>query len=120
MKINLFVINLIIILIQACGSHLNISGKYMNKNDPKVINYLQLNNDMTYVHFYKKNNITFSQKGTWEYQKEPYEAIDLFQFCNYNENGENYKKFGIYTLIIDGKRLNTGFDGNNESSFEKE
>lgn len=119
-KIKWFVIILTMVLIQGCGNNSNISGKYINKNDPKVINDLQLNSDMTYLHFYKKKNITFNQKGTWKYRKTPYEGIDLYQFCDYNENGENYIKYAVYILVIDGNRLNTGFDGNNESSFERE
>ena len=119
-KTKYFVLIVIMILFQGCGTNANISGKYVNKNDTNITNYLQLNPDNTYIHFYKKNNISLSQKGNWELRKDPYFGIDLYQFCDYNEKGENYIKFAIYTLIIDGNNLNTGFDGKNNSSFEKE
>ena len=119
-KINWHIIIILIVFIQICGCNSHVMGKYVNKNDQKIINYLQLNPDMTYIHFYKKNNVTLSQKGTWIYRKTPYKGLDLYQFCDYNENGENYKKYAVYILIIDGNRLNIGFDGDTASSFERD
>jgi hypothetical protein len=113
-------IMIILLSLQGCSSVSNISGTYVNKNDPNIINYLQLNKDMTYIHYYKKDSTSLMQRGVWKIISNPYNGIDLNQFCNYNEEGLNYKKFATYILVIDGKRLNTGFDGNNESSFEKE
>ncbi len=119
LKIKFISLFVILYFLQSCNSVSSIAGTYVNRNDSKVENYLQLNSDMTYLHFYKKDNVTLSQRGVWELKKNPYYGIELFQFCDYNEKGTNYEKFGVYVLIIEGKYLNNGFDGNNASSFEK-
>ena len=54
-----------------CNSVSNISGNYVNSNDSLVQNYLKLNKDMTYLHFYNNGNVILSQKGIWELRKRP-------------------------------------------------
>ena len=109
-----------LVIFESCNSITNISGYYVNRSDSLVKNYLKLNSDMTYLHFYKKGNVTLSQTGRWDFIKSPYIYIELYQFCNFNEKGRSYEKFASYILISDGKYLNNGFDGETSSSFAKE
>lgn len=105
--------------LKAWVSKPNYCGKYINDDDKEVINYLEIYEDHTYLHYYKKGNIVLSQKGKWKLSNKSYESIKLFDFCNYNEEGLNFKKFGIYFFIKEGKYLNSGFDGNVRGSFEE-
>lgn len=121
MKSSNLKILLSLLLLTSCAVKSNYCGKYTNTYNEKVINYLILYRDNTYLHYYDNNSIKLSQKGKWKISdNNNYSKIDLFDFCDYNEEGVNFKKFGIYFLIKDGKYLNPGYDGEVRGSFEKE
>jgi len=98
----------------------DLEGKYINTRDPKSINYLLINKNGTYFHYYKKDTLELTCKGTWEKSEDASCGIEFDDFEDYNELGSGFKKYGSYFLIIDGKYLNNGFDGENEFSFLKE
>ena len=69
LKIKFISLFVILYFLQSCNTVSSIAGTYVNRNDSKVENYLQLNSDMTFLHFYKKDNVTLSQRGVWELKK---------------------------------------------------
>ena len=96
-----------------------ISGKFVCKNNPSAENYLLLNKDGTFEHFYKEDSITLKQNGTWKRSNDGYCKIELSEWNSYNENGADFEKFGNGLFWINGKYLDMTPDGNSRSSFEK-
>lgn len=94
-------------------------GRYNNLYDSNTINYLDLNADGTYCHYYKKDSIILSVRGNWEKIDKPNCSISLKNWENYNDMGKDYQKFAYYVLIVNGDYLNPGFDGDVYSSFKK-
>jgi len=121
MKLLNFTSIIFIFLVTSCSVKSSYCGKYWNTNDQNAINYLIIYKNSTYLHYYKKDSIILSQTGNWKLTNDSqYNEINLFNFCNYNERGVDFKKFGIYILVKDGINLNNGFDGYIYSSFKKE
>lgn len=112
-----------ILLFQSCidlrTCSQNLSGKYICNNNPNAINYLELNNDGTFFHFYKKGNTVLSNEGTWEKSNNGYCEIELSEWKSFNELGEKFETFGNGILWINDKYLDISPDGNSSTSFEK-
>ena len=98
----------------------DLEGKYINTRDSKSINYLLINKNGTYFHYYKKDTLEFSCRGKWKKSDDVKCGIHLYDWENYNELGSNFEQYGSYFLKIDGDYLNNGLDGEIPSSFKKE
>lgn len=121
-KNKIYYIAILLLLIQGCSfkpCEKKLVGRYNNLYDSNAINYLDLNADGTYYHYYKKDKIILSVKGNWEKIDKPNCSISLKNWENYNEKGLDYDKFAHYVLIVNGDCLNPGFDGDVYSSFKK-
>ncbi|SHF04014.1 hypothetical protein SAMN05444377_10368 [Flavobacterium fontis] len=98
----------------------NISGKYFCSKDDKAINFIDLNVNGTFLHYYKKGTIILTSRGTWEKSTNGYCYIELSEWKNFNEEGENFKEYGNGILYINDNFLDISPDGNSSSSFRKE
>lgn len=98
----------------------DISGKYNCFNDKKAINFIIIDKNKTFFHYYKKGKIELTSKGTWEKNSEGYCYIELSEWKNFNEKGEKFKEFGNGILYIKDMFLNIGPDGESSTSFYKE
>jgi hypothetical protein len=111
------------ILVQSCfdlrNSPENLSGKYICENNQKAENYLLLNDDGTFLHYYKENDKTFEDKGTWKKSDNGYYEIEFSNWKNFNEAGKNFEEFGNGILWISGSNLDIGPDGESSTSFRK-
>jgi len=97
----------------------NFSGKYVCENNPKAINYLTLNPNGTFFHFYKENNIILTDKGTWKKSEDGYCYIDLSNWKNFNELGQDFKVYGNGILYGSEEYLDISPDGKSSTSFKK-
>ncbi|MDN3676333.1 hypothetical protein QWY90_03295 [Flavobacterium paronense] len=97
----------------------DLAGKYICDKNPKAENYLQINEDGSFMHYYNENGKSFEDKGTWKKSDNGYCEIELSNWKNFNELGENYEEFGNGILWISGKNLNIGPDGESSTSFKK-
>lgn len=111
---------LLFIIVIGCNTNAQYAGKYVIDDKKDVVNYLIINTDGTYLHYYKYASMELSQKGEWKIGDAAYNSINLYDFCNYNEDGLSFKKFDIYFLVKDGDYLNPGYDGMVRGSFRKE
>lgn len=97
-----------------------VSGKYFCFNDKKAINFIVINENKTFFHYYKKGTIELTSKGTWKKSTNGYCYIELSEWKNFNEEGKEFKEFGNGILYIDGSFLNISPDGESSASFSKE
>lgn len=81
-------------------------------------NYLILNENGNYYHYYKENGVEKSSSGTWEKVDDPYCKIRLTNWENYNEKGLSYNVRGSI-FYINGDYLDTSPDGEDLDSFKK-
>lgn len=89
----------------------------MKKGD--FINYLILNEDGSYYHYYNENGVALSSSGEWKKIDDPYCKISVTNWENYNEKGLNYEVFGSI-FYINGDYLDRTPDGESLESFKKE
>ena len=112
-----------ILLFQSCldlrTCSQDLSGKYICKNNPKAVNYIELKDDGTFLHYYKNGNVVLTDKGTWMKSNDGYCEIELNEWKNFNELGDKFETFGNGILWINDKYLDISPDGNSSSSFEK-
>jgi hypothetical protein len=117
------IVFLSILLFQSCLDlrtfSQDLSGKYICKNNSKAVNYLEIKDDGTFLHYFKKGNVVLTDKGTWVKSNDGYCEIELSEWKNYNELGEKFKTFGKGILWINDKYLDISPDGNSSSSFER-
>lgn len=125
MKIKIFIFFLLLpfifcscINLRSCDS--DISGRYICYNDEKATNFLDLNKNGTFFHYYKKDSIESFSKGTWEKSSDGDCRIDFSEWKNFNEDGKQYRVFGNGILFINGNYLDISPDGNSSSSFLKQ
>lgn len=120
----LFYLFLILVIAQGCINlrtcNDDLEGKYYCEHQDNATNYLILNQDRTYLHFYKKGNIELSTKGVWSKSTDGSCTIRLKDWENYNESGVNYEDYVFGLLYINGDYLDISPDGNSSSSFKKE
>lgn len=98
----------------------NLSGKYICENNSNTINYLKLNEDGTFLHYYKQNDIILKDSGTWQKSEDVYCTIELSNWKNFNDLGNNYHDFGNGILWINREYLDISPDGESSTSFKKE
>jgi len=96
-----------------------ISGKFICKNNPSAENYLLLNIDGTFEHYYKEEDIVLTQNGTWKRSNDGYCKLEFSEWNNYNEKGTDFEEFGNGLFWVNGKYLDMSPDGDSSSSFEK-
>ena len=65
-----------------------VQGKFICKNNPNAENYLLLNSNKTFEHFYKEGNFTLINRGTWEKRNDGECIIDFSEWKDKNENGK--------------------------------
>jgi hypothetical protein len=115
---------LLLLFLNSCldlrNCNANIVGKYICSNMPNSTNFIKIKKDGTFLHYYKKNNIVLISQGTWEKSTDGYCKIELSEWKNFNEYGENFDEFGNGILFINGLYLDISSDGNSSSSFLKE
>ena len=97
----------------------DISGKYYSKGDDGTVNFLDINENGTYYHFYKKNDIELINKDTWEKSDDGYCKIKLKNWKNFNEMGA-YQEFIFDFLYINGDYLDVTPDGTSSTSFKRD
>ena len=98
---------------------LDSSKRYYCFNDIKAINYLEFGKNGTFKHYYRKGNTELSHIGRWRENDEGYCYIELNEWKNFNEEGENYQEFGNGILYINGNFLNMSPDGESSYSYKK-
>ena len=103
--------------LRSCDS--DLSGRYYCNNDNNAVNYLDINKDGTYLHFFKKESIELTSKGTWKKVDDSYCKIELEDWRDYNVNGENYEDYILALLFINGGYLDISPDGDSSNSFKK-
>lgn len=96
-----------------------VEGRYYINNNESITNYLDLNKDGTFQHFYKKGEVELSHLGKWKKNEKGYCRIELDNWKTYNEDGENFKELASSFLFINGKYLDIGPDGESSTSFRK-
>ncbi|MDD3014657.1 MAG: hypothetical protein PHC34_13230 [Candidatus Gastranaerophilales bacterium] len=113
------VLTLLILFAQACKSkrYKEITGRYYKVSSN--LNYLDINENGTYFHYYKNDSLELSQEGLWKISQHENSVIELSNWKNYNELGKDYEDYNMYLLFINGNFLNVTPDGNAASSFEK-
>jgi hypothetical protein len=97
----------------------NISGKYYCNNDKNAINFIDLKDNGTFLHYYKKGTIELSSEGSWKKNTNGYCYIELSEWKSFNEDGEKFKVFGNGILYINNDYLDISPDGNSSNSFLK-
>lgn len=94
-------------------------GRYYCSNFDNTENYIDFKENGTYYHFFKNDSIELKNTGRWYISEEDNCIIKLRDFKNFNEDGAQYKDFGIYMLWINHNYLDDGPDGESSTSFEK-
>lgn len=97
----------------------SIEGKYYCDRNDKAINFLEIRDDGTFLHYYKEKDIELFHNGTWKRNSDGYCLIELNEWKNYNQEGKNYREFGNGILFINGDYLDISPDGESSSSFKK-
>ena len=99
----------------------SLPGRYYCYNNENAINWLDIKTDGTYVHyFYDKNkDIKLSNSGTWRINADDKCLVELDHWKSFNIEGINYKLYMFVYLHINNKYLDTGPDGENNTSFKK-
>ena len=95
----------------------NLDGEYVCKNNPEAENYLVLRDNGTFLHYYKENNLEFTDTGTWKKSSSGYCTIEFSNWKTFNESGKDYKELGNGILWISGQYLDIGPDGESSVSF---
>ena len=114
-----FVITTILGCLDLRTCNKSLVGKYICENNPKAENYLVLNSDRSFTHYYKEGNVELTDTGTWKKSEEGYCTIELSNWKNFNEKGLNYSKFGNGILWISYEYLDNNPDGENSESFKR-
>ena len=96
-----------------------ISGKFICENNPSAENYLLLNIDGTFEHYYKEEDIVLTQNGTWKRSNDGYCKLEFSEWNNYNEKGIDFEELRNGLFWINGEYLDMSPDGDSSTSFEK-
>ena len=96
-----------------------IFGKFICYNNSNAENYLFINKDGTFHHYYKEDDLVLEQRGTWKRSNDGYCKIEFNQWNNYNEKGSDFQELKNGLFWINGKYLDNTPDGNDHSSFVK-
>lgn len=115
----LFVITTILSCLDLRNCNKSSVGKYICENNPKAENYLVLNSNGTFTHYYKEGEVELIDNGTWEKSKDGNCIIELSNWKTFNESGLNYSELANGLLWISYEYLDIGPDGENSNSFKK-
>lgn len=124
-KIMLIVTLTLIFILEGCisfgGCHDDIEGRYFSeRKSENVINFLDLNKDGAYYHYYKEGSIEVYGSGKWKKVDDPYCKIRLDNWKNFNIKGLDFESLPGTLLYINGEYLDRTPDGNDLDSFKKE
>lgn len=124
-KFYLFIIGFVLSLLAVSCLNLrscnkDVIGRYYCYNNEKATNYLDLNKDGTFFHFYKEGDLELSHSGTWQKSDNGYCQIEFSEWNSYNRQGLNFKEYGNGILFINGDYLDISPDGESSTSFIKE
>lgn len=103
--------------LQPCNK--DIIGRYYCKNIKGAVNYLDLNKDGTFFHYFKKDTIVLEHWGNWKWTENGYCYIRLHEWKSFNELGLMYEDYGNGSLYVNGNYLDIGPDGESLTSFKK-
>lgn len=95
-------------------------GRYYCNNFEGFTNYLDLNNDGSFSHYFKNDTIEITNFGQWEKIDDGYCTIKMRKWKTFNQDGINYEIYNNKYLYINGKYLDIGPDGESSTSFKKE
>lgn len=97
----------------------DIVARYYCYNNENAINWLDLNKDGTFSHYYKEGTIQLSHHGTWKRDKKSNCIIKLREWKTFNEDGKEYELLGGSDFFISYNYLDIGPDGESSTSFKK-
>jgi len=117
------VILLMILLLNACKqneSRNNAFGKYVNVYEPATTHYVELKEDSTYLHYYKKaSDSSKINQGFWYFEKTRGETQIVFSnWFTYGYNAGDCNGCINYALLIEGE-LFFNLDVPIEMNFKK-
>ncbi|WP_298782641.1 hypothetical protein [uncultured Polaribacter sp.] len=119
---NLLLYTILIFLIFAscsiCPSENEFIGKYYSQKEG-IENYIEIQKNGNFNHFYSKGELTLKHSGTWEKSKNGYCYLEFSEWKNFDEKGEKFEILGNQILYINGKYLDHTPDGETLSSFIK-
>jgi len=95
-------------------------GRYYCNNIEGFTNYLDLNNDGSFSHYFKNDTIEITNFGQWEKTNDGYCTIELRKWKTFNQDGVNYEIYNNKFLYINRDYLDMGPDGESSTSFKKE
>ncbi|MFT5890165.1 MAG: antitoxin component YwqK of YwqJK toxin-antitoxin module [Dokdonia sp.] len=61
----------------------NIIGKYHNIDEDGVIHYVEINEDGSYIQYYKNDSIEKTHESTWRWIEDSYCTIELWEWYVY-------------------------------------
>jgi antitoxin component YwqK of YwqJK toxin-antitoxin module len=124
------IVLLLLLFVVVCGytsCQESIYGKYYNIEDEKAVHYVDLKEDGTFFHYYKKDKIERSHSGKWtqddnkininNWEEYSYEYLKII-------SGMSEVKFGAILanqiFWIHGSHLDVTPDGGNSAGYIKE
>lgn len=97
-----------------------VTGKYVCHNDTNATNYLELNVDGSFLHYYSKGNKIITDKGNWNRSENGFCQIEFSNWKSFNELGLDFQNSGNGILFVKGESLDVGPDGESSTSFKKD
>jgi hypothetical protein len=97
-----------------------VTGKYVCNNDPNATNYLELNKDGSFLHYYRIGDKIITDTGNWNRSENGYCEIEFSNWKTFNESGLDFEKYARGILFVKGKSLDITPDGESSASFTKD
>ncbi len=97
-----------------------VTGKYVCNNDPIATNYLKLNKDGSFLHYYSKGDKIITDTGKWNKSDNNFCEIEFSNWKSFNELGLDFENYGSGILFVKGKSLDITPDGESNTSFTKD
>ena len=97
-----------------------MAGRY-DCNRGNIINYLDLNENGTFYHFFQQDSIKLESRGKWDVVNDNgYHVVEFDNWKDFNEKGIEFKEYSRGLLFINGKYLDVTPDGDDYDSFIRE
>lgn len=114
-----------IVFLSSCKGHKDLSqnviGKYVNAFEHNAVHFVELYDDSSFLHYYKKNDSQFENRGHWKFRND--NGNPEISFTYWKSFGENKDQACVNGCLAFVKMKNSEliFDGDlpDERNFKK-
>ena len=115
---------IIIAFAYSCGESIKqkeMVGKYINTFETGVEHYIILNNDSTYLHYYKSPTLDLTNTGKWSINKDANGKINIafIDWATYGYKNDFACEKCYWSVELRDNELIFSYDTPNEMNFKK-